>query len=430
MKTKNVTFKEKTGLFLAFAGNAPMMGLLSSFFMIYYTTVVGLDPAALATLFLISKVVDGISDPIMGFLMDKFPVAKHGKFRPMLVLGTIICVINYILVWFGAVWFPGAKYLIVYATYLLLGWTFDIMDISKNSLIPVMTADTNERNGLALTSALGNLFCSAVLGIAAPLIVAEGTLESYYILIFGSMVFVLICSILGAVLVKERVPFEGSEEESYSIKDMFKFLKYRPIWSFFVMALVVGVASSIGGGVGTFFFVYIIGDMTKMSLVIVISLITSLVGMLIAPTIANHLGKKKVFLIAIAIAVSTSFIRLIDVESMLLIYISTFFGGVAGGTVAPILTSMQADNTSYVQKKTGARAEAAIASLTSFIAKAAQGIGGAIPGYILSLFGFVAGSGTQPDSVKFGIILCAIIAPAVINTIGAILFGMNYRLED
>ena len=49
---------------------------------------------------------------------------------------------------------------------------------------------------------------------------------------------------------------------------------------------------------------------------------------------------------------------------------------------------------------------------------------------ILALFGFVEGAGTQPDSVKTGIILCAIIAPAVINTIGAILFGMNYRLED
>lgn len=430
MKTKNVTFKEKTGLFLAFAGNAPMMGLLSSFFLIYYTTVVGLNPAALATLFLISKVVDGISDPIIGFFMDKSPNTKYGKFRPMLVLGTIICVINYILLWFGAVWFPGAKYVVVYVTYLLLGWTFDSMDIPKNSLIPVMSADANERNGLALTSALGSIFTGAVLGIAAPLIVAEATLENYYILIFGSMFFVLICSILGALLVKERVAFEGSEEERYSLKDMLKFLRYRPIWSFFVMALVVGVASSIGGGVGTFFYTFIIGDMTKMSFVTVISLITSLVGMIIAPVIANRLGKKKVFLIAIAIAVSTSLIRLLDVESMLLIYISTFFGGVAGGTVAPILTSMQADNTSYVHKKTGARAEAAIASLTSFIAKVAQGIGGAIPGYILALFGFVEGAGTQPDSVKAGIILCAIIAPAVINTIGAILFGMNYRLED
>ena len=112
--------------------------------MIYYTTVVGLDPKALATLFLISKVMDGISDPVMGFILDRFPVTKMGKFRPMLILGTIICVINYILLWFGAVWSPVGKYVIVYVTYLLLGWTFDIMDISKNSLLPVMTTDDKE----------------------------------------------------------------------------------------------------------------------------------------------------------------------------------------------------------------------------------------------------------------------------------------------
>ena len=67
------------------------MTLLSVYFMIYYTTVVGLDPKALATLFLISKVMDGISDPVMGFILDRFPVTKMGKFRPMLILGTYLC---------------------------------------------------------------------------------------------------------------------------------------------------------------------------------------------------------------------------------------------------------------------------------------------------------------------------------------------------
>lgn len=41
--------------------------------------------------------------PDYGYFLDKFPVTKMGKFRPMIILGTIICVINYILLWFGAV---------------------------------------------------------------------------------------------------------------------------------------------------------------------------------------------------------------------------------------------------------------------------------------------------------------------------------------
>lgn len=81
-KKQKVSIVEKMGLFMVCAGNIPLMGLLSGFFMIYYTNVVGLEPAALATLFLISKVVDGISDPIMGYFLDKFPVTKNGKISP------------------------------------------------------------------------------------------------------------------------------------------------------------------------------------------------------------------------------------------------------------------------------------------------------------------------------------------------------------
>ena len=279
------------------AGNIPLMGLLSGFFMIYYTTVVGLEPAALATLFLISKVVDGISDPIMGYFLDKFPVTKMGKFRPMIILGTIICVINYILLWFGAVWIPVGKYVIVYVTYLLLGWTFDIMDISKNSLLPVMSADDKERNSLSLFNALGTMIGSAVLAVAAPILVAEGTLQNYYVLIFGSMAMVLVLSIAGALCVKERVAFEGKKEESYTFRELLQFLRYKPVWALFLVALVVGVGSNIAGGAGAYFYTYILGDMTLMSGVSLVSMITALVGIFLGPILANRFGKKQIFVI-------------------------------------------------------------------------------------------------------------------------------------
>ena len=80
---------EKILYFCANIGNIPLMTLLSTFFLIFYTDVVGLNPGDLATLFLISKVVDGLSDPVMGFLLDKFPVTKMGRFRPLLILGLL-----------------------------------------------------------------------------------------------------------------------------------------------------------------------------------------------------------------------------------------------------------------------------------------------------------------------------------------------------
>lgn len=55
-KSQKIGALEKVSFFLANVGNIPLMSLLSSFFTLFYTTIVGLDPAALGTLFLISKV--------------------------------------------------------------------------------------------------------------------------------------------------------------------------------------------------------------------------------------------------------------------------------------------------------------------------------------------------------------------------------------
>ncbi|MFS0934550.1 MFS transporter [Enterococcus casseliflavus] len=122
-------------------------------------------------------------------------------------------------------------------------------------------------------------------------------------------------------------------------------------------------------------------------------------------------------------------LRLLDVTSMILIYISALIGGVAGGWMVPVNTSIQADNTTYVQYKTGKRAEAAIASLTSFVSKVAQGLGGAIPGYVIAAYGFVTGSVAQPESINTGIILCVLILPTILTAAGAILFGTQYTLD-
>ena len=95
-KSQKIGALEKVSFFLANVGNIPLMSLLSSFFTLFYTTIVGLDPAALGTLFLISKVADGISDPIMGYFLDngKIPTYVdpwHGDLRNQLHFPVVWC---------------------------------------------------------------------------------------------------------------------------------------------------------------------------------------------------------------------------------------------------------------------------------------------------------------------------------------------------
>jgi len=420
---------EKISYMLANMGNIPLMTLLSTFFLIFYTDVVGLDAGKLATLFLLSRIVDGISDPIMGFLLDRFPVTKHGKFRPMLILGTIICVTNYILLWFGAVWSPVGKYVIVYVTYLLLGFTFDIMDISLNSLLPVMTADMKERNGLSLLKMVAYMIGALGFSIAGPLIVASKTLESYYILIFGAMAITLVGSIVGALGVKERVAFKGEEKEKYTVKDMLRFLSMKPVWVLFVANLLTALSSQMVTGSGTYFYTYIMGDLTIMSLATSLNMVGTLPGLFISPAISNKIGKRNTYILGAALMFGGYMVRLIDPRSLILIYVSTIVAGLGAGITSPLIYVLQADNTNYVQYKTGKRCEAAIASLSSFVTKLGQGITGALPGYILAWAGYVANAPTQADSVVGGILTCAVYIPIGMCLVGLLTFVFGYKLD-
>ncbi len=141
------------------------------------------------------------------------------------------------------------------------------------------------------------------------------------------------------------------KEESYTFRELLQFMRYKPVWALFLVALVVGVGSNIAGGAGAYFYTYILGDMTLMSGVSLVSMITALVGIFLGPILANRFGKKQIFVMAIVVSILFSALRLIDVRSMLLIYISTVAGGVAGGCIVPLTTSIQADNTTYVQYK-------------------------------------------------------------------------------
>ena len=241
----------------------------------------------------------------------------------------------------------------------------------------------------------------------------------------------------------EWITPKGTDDERYSLRELFQFLRFirdsrlfgpyqflrfKPVWTHFLTILLSTVGTSLSSGTGTFFYTYIMKDLKLMSGVSVVSLVITLLGMAVAPVLANKLGKKNVFLAGIIVAVGGSLIRFIDVRSLLLIYVGAVFAGIGGGFIGPLAYGIQADNTMYVQYKTGKRAEAAVASLSSFVSKAAQGVAGAIPGYMLAVTGFIGGAAQQPQSVEGGIIFCSITLPLILCAAAGLVFGTLYPL--
>lgn len=422
--------REKLAYGLTVLANNPIQGLLTGYLLIFYTDVIRLNPAAVATLLLLARVMDGISDPIMGYLLDHTPRTRMGKFRPLLIVGAILCGLNFLLVWFGPVWFPGAALAIAYVSYLLLGLTFDIADISKNSLLPVMTANLKERNSLAVVYGIGLMLGVTIVSVAAPMMLAAqgSSLGAYYTLIGAFTGLFVVLSIVGALGVKERVrPTHAAT--TYAFKDILTILTQRPVITLQLAALCVYVAVGMNATVNVFFYTYVLHDLALLGPVSLAALGGIVPGVLLAGALSSRVGTKQAMVYAILIATAGTMVRWIDPTSIPLIYLSAMLVGLGSGLVQPLASVIGANNIDYVEYKLNYRSEAAQASISSFNAKVAGGVGSAIPGYALVWFGYVANSQQQPEAAITGIILLSIAGPVVFFLIAALLFGFGYNLD-
>ncbi len=147
---------------------------VNAYLLFYYTDVGGIQPAVIATLFLVVRVLDAIFDPIMGLILDKTNT-RWGKARPYLLwvafpfaLFTFLC---FTTPHFG----ETGNMVYAYITYILLGMSFSMQTIPVNSLTGRMTNSVEERTVLTTTRMI-LVYIGILLSIscAAPLADAIG----------------------------------------------------------------------------------------------------------------------------------------------------------------------------------------------------------------------------------------------------------------
>ena len=427
MNQDKIKMREKLSFAMANFGNIPIMTLINGYLLIFYTNICGLSPAACATLFLIARFLDAINDPLVGFIIDHLPTRKMGHFRPTLILGTILCSVNFLLLWFGPMLSTSGTLAIAYVSYILLGVLFPVMDISLNSLLPVMTEDMKERNSLSTIKGLAYVIGALVIGVAAPLILGDTSNKQGYInlvLIMTAVIFFF--SIIGTMGVKERV--KPQMENSYSVKELFKILSQKPVYITFLAVLLYSIGSNIVNAANTYFYTYIFEDLTLASIITLITCVAVFPATMVIGNLIGRFGKKKMYAIGLALAGLAPIIRLLDVRSIPLLIVSVLIAGIGAGFAAPLNYGIQADNTDYIEVSMGIRAEGAVASLSSFVSKCAMGIGGAIPGYLLQLAGFDSKAAVQNDDVINVIVLCVLILPAIVNVVAIVIFSKGYPI--
>ena len=441
--SNQITIKEKIGYGFGDFASSMFWKLFSMFLMIYYTDVVEISPASVGTMFLLTRLWDGLNDPIMGIIADRTKTSM-GKFRPYLLWVAIPFGIIGVLTFSSPDFSPSGKLIYAYVTYTLMMMVYTAINVPYSSLMGVMTSDTKERTSLAsfrfLGAYSGGIFMTATVPYLLDYFKLNGATEaeSYQFTVAIYAVLAAMFFILTFKWTKERV--EPLQEKS-SIKKDLKDLAKNSQWFIMLGAgIAVLIFNSLRDGSIMFYFKYFVQDQSvpyfgevswdKLAgAYMTVWLVANLLGVLLAKPLSAKFGKKNSFILSMIVASVFSFVFYwIDPSNVIAIFVLNLIIGLAAGVVLPLIWSMYADIADYSEWKTGRRATGLVFSSSSMSQKMGWTLGGAVTGWILAAYGFEANTEQTAESLQ-GIKMLITIYPAV----GALLSGvilLTYKLSD
>src|SRR5690606_36683733 len=142
-----LTLREKAGYGIGDFGFNLYWANISAFLMYFYTDVMGLAAAAVGTMMLVTKLVDAVTDPLMGAMADRTRT-RWGRFRPYLLFGALPLAFTGVLTWTVPDFGPGGKLVWAYVTFSLMMLAYTVLSMPYSALSGVMTADSQQRTTL------------------------------------------------------------------------------------------------------------------------------------------------------------------------------------------------------------------------------------------------------------------------------------------
>ena len=394
---------------------------MAAFLVFYYTDYVGINAAAVGTIMLISRVFDGISDIIMGMIVDRTK-SKYGKARvwilricvPFALAGVLLFSVPASL---GAT----AKLVYVFITYNLVSTVvYTAINVPYSSLNALMTQDPYERSVLSI---FRNLLATAgtltVNMVTLPLVEYFGDNAAAWTKTFCVLGILAIAAFLLTFIgTKERVHSVSElngETEKVSFADGIKALFANKYWIMMtgVLALFF-LYYAINGGTTVYYAKDILGDKNLVSTINGIYNAIQIAAMFFIAGLVKKFGKRNVFSLGLVLAGIGMLILEFGGGTMPVIVISSLVRGISNACGGATMWAMVSDTIDYGEWKTGCRTEGLVNSACSFGYKIGNGVGSALLGIILQVGGYVGEATAQSASALFSIRLCFTWIPMVV----------------
>lgn len=389
IKSQNVTGKEKWLGYLAGPCGALLFNaVMATYLNVYYTDVLGLGTVwggmFLVIFPIISKIIDAITNVIMGAVIDRTRT-KQGKARPWLLLSAPLVAVTGVLLFIVPSGNQTLQIIWVMLSYnLYYSIAYTIYNMSHNLMVPLSTRNTSQRGVLAVFNNISTIMMSGiVVALVFPMAIipALGTSKTMWIIVMS----ILSCISLPLVLLeyyftKERVTAElnGKEEKKIPFT-----LQLKAIFTDKYMLLLLGyfllytLTSQLKNVALPYYCNYVLGtysDGITQTLVSVLGGIPMGIGIFAVWPLAKKFGKKNVTVIGFILYALGSAICWVAPTNLYIVLVGQFIKNIGGLPCAYVFMALFADTLDNLEWKNGFRCDGIAMSAYSVIITAAAGI--------------------------------------------------------
>ena len=418
-ENRSLHMKERIGYGVGDFANNMMYTPVNSFFTYFLTNVAGLGAGVVGTILLISRLLDGVSDLIVGSFMEKIH-SKHGKARPWLLWWCIPFAISLVLMFTAPDFGTTGKIVYAFLTYnLAVTVVYTAINLPFGSLAALMTKNQTERGYLNISKMVFAFGGGMVVNAATlPLVKFFGNDSAAWqktFLIYGvvAIIFFLIVFFSTKEAVTEEAKKAGSEEK-VNIPQALKSLVKNKYWMILLAIFFLNSVVNAFIGVNVYYAQYIMNDDSLVGNLSIFQNIASFAAFAVCTVIIRKVGKQKIAISGVLISFIGYAMVLVNPTSYAVLYTAAIIKGVGNAALSGVMYGMLADTVEYNDWKSGIRAEGLVFSANSIGQKVGSGIGSAVLGWVLAAFGFVSSSASQPASAISGIRMIFLYVPLVI----------------
>lgn len=423
VKHDDVKAKEKwLGYLLGPAGALLLNAVLATYLNVYYTDVLKLTSiwggVFLAVFPVISKVIDAITNVIMGYIIDHTKTAQ-GKARPWLLLSAPLLTVSGILLFVVPESNQTVQVIWVMLSYnLFYSFAYTIFNMSHNLMVPLSTRNTEQRGSLSVFNQIATIMMSGILvALIFPMVIMPmlGVDKSKWIVTMSILsIIALPLTLLEYYFTKERVTLEDIDKEVEKVPYK-KLLKAIFTDKFMVLILLYFLIYTVGSqfkNLGLVYYCnYVLGtynDGTTQTLISVIGGIPLGIGIFAVWPLAKKFGKRNLTMGGFVLYAIGSAICWIAPSNMVVVLIGQFIKNIGGLPCCYVFMALFADILDHIEWKHKFRVDGIAMSIYNIIAVSSVGIVTGIFNMLLAKAGYVAPSlidgvtvaAQQSESVK------------------------------